>query len=241
MKSFFRNADGSSFHIAIDGYDGAFDPWDSTVHVISPLDGRSPDIERTREFHIAARGNFDRFVASRFESTAYLAATQSNGELAVYISKDPWSQGFAVWRGRFHEYATYFPFSMATDMEYVMNYMNGLDVDDTPEGLQLAASATDTQVVVQATSTYVRSVGFMDLYSPAKGLSYLPSWSGAKTRAGEIWRVNAEDTSPDNLSLLVLASETAVICAEPRESLNQPAQRVVDFLSSVTQLEYRRN
>ena len=88
-------------------------PSHSQVYVHQPMDGRSPDAQNRRTFHVARRGNFDTFIAERFGGVLQTVPF-GDGEFIVAGSDDPAkSQGLLLWRGPFHEVQTYIPSALA--------------------------------------------------------------------------------------------------------------------------------
>lgn len=213
MRSRFVGADGSVFEFLPGSY--AFEgPWSAVVRVERPLDGRSPDAMRTNELHVARRGNYDYVMLELFKGEVRQRLSAQGGEFIVSRSSEDIDQCVAVWRGPFHEIATYGPNRPDADVSTIIGPLLGLTFQDSADGLvvtpQSGASAT---VSVMGVFNSVLGVGAVEVKSAAEGIGAVPTWSGAKVPAGELWKVEETEDSGD--AHLLLATRSAVVAISP--------------------------
>lgn len=190
-----------------------FDPWQSQVHVNAPTDGRVSDSRRRRTFHVTHRGNYDWMIKSRYAGVEPYRAKAGSGETLVYANNRPGAtQGLILWRGEFHEVQAYLPNALAADGARAAEHLAGLRFEDVAAGLTIHPSLSSGETVqVHETFTYLPTIASLTFHSAAIGLGFVPSWSGAKVPAGEIW----QSKDPDQPPHLVLASSEAVCVLSP--------------------------
>jgi len=237
MRSTFMQADRSVVELEADGYEVA-DPWDSYIRITMPLDGRSPDAKRTRQLHIAHRGNYDYVIEVLQRGAIYHRLTAQDGEFLVSASRDPGTQGVALWRGPYHEIATFVPHSRLLDAALAMRPLMGLTFEDSPEGLRVIPQPVlNATLSVTESSTYVRGIGTITMRSAAEGMAAVPAWAGAKVPAGELWKVEVvEQGDNETVRYLQLATRSAVMLIAPDANAiksSQPFAPALDFAYAV--------
>ena len=232
MRTEFVQPDGST--LALDIRENlTFDPWQSQVFVHQPMDGRSPDAQNRRTFHVAHRGNYDTFIAERFGGVLQTVPF-GDGEFLVAGSDDPRkTQGLVLWRGPHHEVQTYIPSALALDGEAAVDYMAGLEFIDSPSGCVIEPASPGESVDVRESFTYAPGVAGLNFHPPAIGLGYLPAWRGAQVRAGEVWKTQ-DEIQGDHLVLGADRTVCVVVPAGGKESLMARCLELVKNINSAS-------
>lgn len=237
MKTRFKQADGSMVELEAPGY-SFIDPWDSMVRLTFPLDGRSPDIVRTRQLHISHAGNHDYTIETELEAEIYHRLSAQGGEILVAASRHAEAQGMALWRGPYHEVSTYVPDSTHRDVSRAMRPLLGLTFLDSPDGLEIIPDPSmSAELSMMDSTTCVEGIGEVDVFGSAEALGSVPSWSGSKVAAGEIWRIENQEEGDDEVERLIqLATETALLVINPFPAADERAalSSAVGFAESIT-------
>jgi hypothetical protein len=148
-------------------------------------------------------------------------------------------QGLALWRGKWHEVSTYLLPAQEGIGANPLAAFDGLLFTDSPQGLVVRAATDEITVTVVDISTNVEGVGDVSVSPAAAALQMVPSWSGARLSAGEVWQVDTtldEDTEPQ-LGLF-MASASAVITLTPDDPADRRQAAPLRFLESVSRLEW---
>lgn len=246
MRTTFVQADNSRIEIAVDDFEFA-DPWDSTVFITMPLDGRSPDALRRRELHIAHRGNYDDVIAE-LDAEIFHRLHSQRGQFLAAAPRGS-GAGVALWRGPHHEVAVPIPNNTgARDPAAALRPLMGLDFDDSPEGLRITPQPRlNATLTVQDSYNYVTGVGEVGVHPASGALGSVPTWSGAKVPEGEIWRMDEEgdEDADEPRQFLLFAGKAAIMTItpdppDPREpadtrSRRNPLQPAVDFSRRIRQ------
>jgi hypothetical protein len=245
MHSTYLQADRSRIDIEVDDYE-LIDPWDSTVFVTMPLDGRSPDALRRRELHITHRGNYDDVIADLGAEIFHRLQSQRGQFLAA--APRGRGAGVALWRGRHHEVAVPIPSNAgARDPAAALRPLMGLDFDDRADGLTITPHPRlNATLSVLDAYNYVPGVGEIGVLAATEGLGNVPSWAGARVPEGEIWRIDqTDDQSDPGGPFLLFASRTAIMTITPeppdprdpaatrRRQQRHPLQPALDFTQRV--------
>ncbi|MCZ3389982.1 MAG: hypothetical protein LH645_12915 [Actinomycetia bacterium] len=229
----FLAPDGSLVSLALPS-DYIVDSWSSRAYVVAPLDGRAPDAERIRDYHITRLGNCDYILNTMYKTYVAQEVKMSGGTLTMHVNEHPSGQGFVVWRGLEHEVSSYMPPALARNAEFVFGYFSGLHFEEEAAGVLITSPETGVEVGFREATTYVRDVGLVDVRSPSEGLALVPSWQGAQVRAGEVWKASheGEEVAPDQF---ILASDTAIMIVSPEmESGLEPTVRFLESIDRVS-------
>lgn len=232
MKSSYVQPDGSTLSLDINE-NLQFDRWQSQVHVNRPMDGRSPDAQNRRTFHVAHRGNYDWFISDRFGGVLQ-RVPHGAGEFLIAGSQDPAkSQGLLLWRGPHHEVQTYIPSALALSGTAAVNYMADLQFVDTPEGLVIEPPTSVETVDVHESFLYAPRVAGLTFHPPGVGLGFVPGWRGASVPAGEVWRTE-DEVQGDHLVLGAASAVCVVVPAAGKKALLPRCLQLVKNIRSAS-------
>lgn len=232
MRTDFVQPDGSLLSLDL-RETLTFDPWQSQVFVHQPMDGRSPDAQNRRTFHLAHRGNYDTFIAQRFGGVLQRVPS-GGGEFLVAGSEDPAkSQGLLLWRGPYHEVQTYIPSALALAGTTAVDYMAGLQFLDSPDGCVIQPASSVETVDVRESFTYAPGIAGLNFLPPGIGLGFLPAWRGAQVRAGEVWKTQ-DELQGDHLVLGADRTVCVVVPAGGKKSLMPRCLELVKNINSAS-------
>ena len=215
------------------------EPWSSSVRITTrrPYAG-TPQGLQVRHLHIAHAGNYDRVLESVIEGR-WVNVVQAQGGQFLIGHSDTCEQGLALWRGPWHEAATWLPDPQMPG-SHALRYLDRLWFEDNPNGLSIrpASEAVNTVEVLEV-SKRVPDVGYLDIRRPATAHQLVPAWSGARVPTGEVWR---EETSPnpDQASDVVLihATPTTVTTIAGHRDQKHRYEERVEFLNQLTELSW---
>jgi hypothetical protein len=144
------------------------------------------------------------------------------------------STGLVAWQGRWHEAYCWVNVPNPTHAE-MLEAFAGLSFTDTPAGLLVRPRKTEAYQRITA-NKHIPGVGFAKIAQTARVAQELPTWSGRKVGAGEVWRQRvAADVGGEHPAALVCASPTAVITIDARDGGNEDtALAFLTALGSVT-------
>jgi hypothetical protein len=204
----FTAPDGSVVTVEAPGYP-AGQHWTASVVVTRrrPYAGVAEGPDR-RELHVAPKGNYD--LVLRYELSGHWAHTlEAQGGHIMVGHSDSKDQGIAVWRGRWHEVATWLADPKMAP-ELAARWFENLRFTDTPEGMLVESTrpAID-EVEVADVDTYVPGAGYLTIMPPTGAMHLVPRWSGARVTSGEVW-IEDEPTGDDDKLTVLHVSETAV-------------------------------
>lgn len=179
------------------------EPWFCWVELVP--DGASASPRGTGErrgFMVGPRSVVDAAVpmmnGAVRERVAYAGGT--------FVVVDGPEQCLGAWTGPWH--AVYGWFDLKATTSALLGHFSGLSLTDTREGVRIRAAAERfgrTLVIKQ-----IPGVGLVQMMKGAEAVSLLPSWSGARVAAGEVWRKAAADPDDHIHEHYVLASPSAV-------------------------------
>ncbi|WUH99508.1 hypothetical protein OHR68_39475 [Spirillospora sp. NBC_00431] len=233
----YRAPDGSLISIAASGYD-LTDHWsaDVLVRLRRPYAG-VPKGRQLREFHVAPIHNYDG-VLKEVINGRWVHTVESQGGTFLVGHTDEGEQGIAIWRGRWHEIATWLAEPRMAGSR-ALSYFEGLQFKDAPDGLRVISQAAHAEdVEVRDVDVYVPTVGLLSIQPVTKAHQLVPSWSGAKTKVGEIWR--EETSAPDDPTeiLLLHATSTTVTTLNGEGNNKGNEGPRVKFLQALTELSW---
>lgn len=235
----FRTANGRVATLEVPGFDVS-GRWDSTIRVApAKPDGKNPDEAYMREYHLAQRGNADYIIDHLLDAEVKQVLQAQGGQFLIAISRRD-LQGLALWRGKWHEIATFLLPSQRGAGTAPLDAFKGLKFSDSPEGLVVTPpAASGMEVSVLDVCTNVPGVGEIELKPADKALWMIPTWSGAKVRAGEVWKIDAtQEFDTDAHRNLFLASTSAVITVTPDDTTSTDLRRPLSFLESVATVSW---
>ena len=238
----YLTAEGSIVTIEDHGHDLS-SPWDSSVRIRTKRPyGGVPDGLQLRELHIARRGNYDYVIEHVIGAPDVEVVDAQGGQYLIARSSISEEQGLALWRGDWHEIATWMPESSMPSSE-ALRYFADLDFADSELGLRVVARDPAVHSVeTREVSKRVPGVGFLDIYPPSEGVNWVPSWAGARVASGEVWR---KDQGPDDegrpTELLVLANASAVALLTGDLNRKHEVDSRVRFLDSVRKVSWTQD
>jgi len=239
----YRTADGQLVFLEAPGFDlGGL--WDSTIRIAPRKpDGKNPDQTYMREFHLAPRGNYDYVIERVLDAEVVQVVEAQGGQFLIAVSRRKDLQGLALWRGRWHEIATYLLPSQRGVGSAPLDAFAGLTFTDTPEGLLVAPPrASGLSVNVMDVCTNVTGVGDLELKPASKSLRSIPAWSGAKVTSGEVWQIDVtQESDTKKHRNLFLAAPSAVVTIAPNDPTSADMARPLSFLESVTSVSWTRS
>lgn len=216
---------------------------DATIRVEpARLDGKIPDSAQGRELHICIAGNYDVIAKEALDATLEQRLTVPGGELLVYRSSHPDLQGLAIWRGPHHELASWLPPVPESAGIDPWERFAGLTITDSPEGMLVTPTLNSSLAVnVVDVTNYVEGVGMLYFYPPDEGLKRVPTWKGAQTPVGEMWKTTIRDDSSVVVqTYFVLANRSAVVAVMPEAGATSSYKPQLGFIESLVQLECNR-
>lgn len=186
---------------------------DQTIRVISPSGGRvelawSDEAPLTslamgirfagstygRGFQIGPRGHHD--FAARYLLPATLRERLVVRNREVLVSEaDDGSATIATLLGEHHELMTVFG-GPGPGRTALSDLFGTLDIHDEPEGMRVAPrSASLLTVLSEQIVAVTETRGSINVPSPPQAKTLVPTWRGAKTTHGEVWRSLLPDAS----------------------------------------------
>ncbi|GAA2759115.1 hypothetical protein [Actinopolymorpha rutila] len=243
-RTHFRAADGSLVTLCAPGYD-LTEPWSGSVRITTnrPYAG-TPEGLDLRQLHLTRAGNYDH-VLERVIDGHWSNVVQMQGGQCMIGHSDSADQGLAVWRGPWHEAATWLP-DPKMPGSHVLRYFAGLGFHDSTDGLRVTATRPAVHTVgVLEVSKRVPGVGHLDIRQPALAHRLVPVWSGARVTTGEVW---AEEVSPAEKSsngsdksglpdmVVIHATPSTVTTLAGERDDKHLCDRRVEFLHRVTEL-----
>ncbi|MGW0230624.1 hypothetical protein ACWDWO_20095 [Actinopolymorpha singaporensis] len=242
-RTHFRAADGSRVTLCAPGYD-LTEPWSASVRITTnrPYAG-TPEGLDLRHLHIARAGNYDH-VLERVVDGHWSNVVQMQGGQCMIGHSDSADQGLAVWRGPWHEAATWLP-DPKMPGSHVLRYFAGLGFHDSPHGLRvIAARPAVHNVEVLEVSKRVPEVGHLDIRQPALAHRLVPVWSGAPVPTGEVWAEEVSpwsEKSPAGSDMVVIHATPSTVTTLPGEGDHKHlCERRVEFLHRVTEMCWAR-
>ncbi len=239
-RTHFRAADGSRVTLCAPGYD-LTEPWSASVRITTnrPYAG-TPEGLDLRQLHLTRAGNYDH-VLERVVDGHWSNVVQMQGGQCMIGHSDRADQGLAVWRGPWHEAATWLP-DPKMQGSHVLRYFAGLGFHDSPDGLRVSATRPAAHTVeVLEVSKRIPEVGHLDIRPPGLAHRLVPVWSGATVPTGEVWAEEAFPGSSESPDMVVIhATPTTVTTLAGERDHKQHCERRVDFLHRVTELCWAR-
>ncbi|WP_166353476.1 hypothetical protein [Phytoactinopolyspora limicola] len=187
-----------------------------------------------RELHVTPKGNYD--LVLRHELNGYWAYTlEAQGGHLMIGHADSADQGIAIWRGRWHEVATWLADPKMAP-ELAARRFENLRFTDTAGGLLIESTrpAVD-KVEVADVDTYVPGAGYLTIMPPTSGIDLVPRWSGAPVASGEVW-IEDEPIDDDDKLTVLHVSETAVtrVCGSGMDG----NEAVLPFVEKITRVSW---
>jgi hypothetical protein len=140
-----------------------------------------------RGFQVGPRGHHDFAAKHMLPATLRYRTVVRNREVLVSEANDK-SATVATLVGRHHELMTVFA-GPAPSRTRLTDLFGALDVDDQPEGMRvMPRSATLVTMVTEHVVAVVGGRGSIDVPGVAQAQKLIPTWEGAKTAHGELWR-----------------------------------------------------
>lgn len=163
----------------------------------------------------------------------YVGEYAADGGTVLIAKADDGSAGLVAWCGRWHEAWAGIP-GDATHGEALKTF-DGLRFKDTPRGLRIVLGPGKSWNAMTAIKE-VPSVGDLIFERAGDRLDRLPTWSGARTRVGEVWRLDLKDLVGPGKSRLVMANNSvfATLCNES----NEADDRGLSFLGRMTDVTW---
>ncbi|MBB3040838.1 hypothetical protein [Nocardioides soli] len=213
---------------------------DATL-IVQPatLNGKYPDRAQGRELHVTFAGGYDPIAFQLLDAHVEQQLTVPGGEFIVYRSSRSDLQGLALWRGPYHEIASWLPPVAESEGIDPWGRFSGLRIEDAPDGV-LVTSAAESAVNVRVTdvSNYVEGVGMLYFYAPAEALGRVPTFKGRSVPSGEVWRTTVTDLDDGPVQThFVLASPQSVVSLVPEHGAAPKYGRQLAFLESLLHVE----
>jgi hypothetical protein len=235
----FRSPDGGWVILDAAGYD-LEEPWSASVRVTTkrPYAG-TPDGLQLRDLHIANTGNYD-LVLERVLDGRWVNIVEAQGGNFLIGHSDTAEQGLAVWRGPWHEAATWLPDPKMSGSD-ALRYLARLYFEDSPEGLCVMPTAAAIDAIdVLDVSKKIPDVGFLDIRKPETAHQLVPAWSGAPVPTGEVWMEELAPTSEGAPQVvLVHATPSTVTTLSGPEELGSMWQDRMKFLHNLNELSWK--
>jgi hypothetical protein len=213
--------------------------WDSTirVRVKRPYAGVASGLQ-LRQLHIAPTGNYDRVIEKMIFGTVVQRVRAQGGEFVIARGQ-PGRQGIVYWRGPWHEIAAWLLPNQDSRGSDALRLLEGLDFVDAPGGLSVLPRlpAAESVEVLDACAR-VPGVGWIDVYpAAAQMIGLVPAWSGAKVKAGEVWRKRPPN---GGVSSFVLAGHSAISVINPEGWIDKPLRerRALDFINLINEVSW---
>lgn len=214
------------------------EPWSASVRIRTkrPYAG-TPDGLQLRQLHVTPVGNYD-MVLDRVLAGRWAEMVEAQGGHFLIGHSDSADQGLAIWRGLWHEVATWLPDPKLAGSE-ALRYFARLAFSDSPEGLIVTPMlpAAD-EVDVLDVSKRVPGVGFLDIRKPRTAHQLVPVWSGAKVATGEVWREELSPTPDQSDVVLIHATPTTVTTLTGRNGEAAHWEPRLEFLQRLTELSW---
>lgn len=234
----FRAPDGGWVTVDAAGYN-LEEPWSASVQVTTkrPYAG-TPDGLQLRDLHITVVGNYD-MVLERVIGGRWANVVEAQGGHLLIGHCETAEQGLAVWRGPWHEVATWLPDPRMSGSD-ALRYFARLYFEDSPEGLCVrpTAPAVD-RVEVLDVSKKIPGVGFLDIRKPETAHQLVPDWSGAPVPTGEVWMEDVASTPQEPSKIVLLhATPSTVTTLSGEAELNVDWKDGLEFLFNVNELSW---
>ena len=234
----YRTPDGGQLAIDAPGYD-LDEPWSASVRITTkrPYAG-TPEGLQQRHLHVTPAGNYDLVLERELEGR-WVNVVQAQDGYCMIGHSDTAEQGLALWRGPWHEAATWLPDPRMSGSD-ALRYFARLWFVDSPDGLTIRpVSAAVDSVEVLDVSKRVPEVGHLDIRRPATAHPLVPAWSGASVPTGEVWHEEMSPT-PDLSSDVVLihaTPSTVTTVSGEREETDRWESRF-EFLDQLAHLSW---
>jgi hypothetical protein len=149
-------------------------------------------------------------------------------------------QGLMYWRGPWHEIAVWLLPNQHKNGAHALRLLDGLDFADSPTGLVVRPrlAAAETVEVLDACAR-VPGVGWIDVYpATAQMVGLVPSWAGARVKAGEVWR---KRPPTGGVPSFVLAGRSAISVINPEGWIhpNLREKRAVEFVNQIDDVQWK--
>ena len=168
-----------------------------------------------RAFETGPVGTVDGHVAILLAGQ-YVAEYAGQGGTFLLAQNSNNSTGLVAWQGPWHEAYCWVNVPNSTHGQ-MLEALAGLSFTDTPAGLLVRPRDTEAYQRITATK-HIPGVGFAKITQTARVAQELPTWSGRKVRAGEVWRQEvAADVAGKHPAAIVCASPSAVVTIDPRD------------------------
>lgn len=239
-SSEFVTPEGAAILLETAGYDLSL-PWDASIRVraLRPYGG-VPQGLGFRSFHVSYAGNYDTVIDRVLRGRVVQKVQGQEGHFLIahsYVGQ----QGLAIWRGTWHEIATWFGPTTLTGAE-TLRFFEGLAFNDTSRGLLVTSLTPEAEVVETIdVSKHIPGVGFLDIKLASRSLSLVPGWMGAQVPTGEVWRVEqAVDSSTQPHVLLIHASPTTVTLLHGEAGMKAEPGPRIEFLHRLQSISWSR-
>lgn len=232
----FRTPDGGTIVLDVPGYDLS-DPWSAVVTVTANDPFRVlPTNRQVRGFALAFRGNYDLVIEKVLHGKVVERFSNGGGE--ILLARGP-EQAIVLWRGQWHEAAMWLS-DPDIDTAQAISVFEGLTFVDDPLGLRVRTENPETEIVeTTEVVKYVPGVGYLDIKTSAAGIHLVPKWSGARTRAGEVWRSTHEATAAEPAaSILIHATPSTVTVLNGDGQQKSDEAPRVEFLNQLAELSW---
>lgn len=234
----FRTPDGGLITLEAPGYDLS-DPWSATARITANDPYRVlPTGRQVRGLDIAYAGNYDFVIAEVLRGRVVDRLNGQGGQFLIARGRE---QGLILWRGIWHEAAMWISDPNAPSAQ-ALGYFDRLIFMDTPVGLVIRSQSSESEIVeTHEVVKHIPGVGYLDIKTAKSGLNLVPTWSGAETHTGEVWRKTHEAASGEPaLSVFVHATRTtvAIISGEgEQKSIEEPRLTFLDRLTHLSWIE----
>jgi hypothetical protein len=168
-----------------------------------------------RAFETGPVGTVDGHVEILLQGK-YVAEYAGQGGTFLLAQNADNSTGLVAWQGRWHEAYCWVNVPNATHGQMLEN-LAGLSFTDTPAGLLVRPRDTEAYQRITVTK-HLPGIGFAKISQTVRVANELPTWSGRRVGAGEVWRQEvAADVPGNHPAAIVCASPTAVITIDVRD------------------------
>lgn len=171
----------------------------------------------------------------------------AGGEVIIYDCSNPSDARWAAWMGPWHMAHAMF-YQPEWEAGDIAEFFSRVSWTDTPEGL--TAHAKRFELLASMYLQTVAGVGSLKVESKAAGAGVVPKWRGYQGRAGEIWRLAAQENASAQPLLMATSSAVATLVpwdaprgAQPGVAVRaagvRPEEAAATFLSGIRRLDWK--
>ena len=186
-----------------------------------------------RGFMVGPRATVDTAVEGVLRGVIRERVGFAGGEFVVADGQD---ESLGAWVGPWHSVYGWFADPLR-ETSSILGYFSDLAFVDTVRGVRISSRRERLARVI--VSKQIPGVGRVQIMKGTEAIGLVPSWSGARVRAGELWRKAAEEPEGAHVHLVLASrSAVAVLYTDPVAAGVDEERLGLDFMRDLVEVSW---